>query len=130
MEAGTLTAHLAGGTINYLTRTDSASHLQWNPHPTFAGVYLKHLVKGADTGSLFSCHIVKIDPGCTLAEHIHAEQWELHEVIEGVGTAMLDTRELPYHPGQITVIPQGTKHQVIAGKQGLVLLAKFFPALI
>ncbi len=128
MEPGSLAAHLANGTLNTLAQAECVSNRPWTPHPKFAGVYLKLLVAGADTDNRLSCHIVKIDPGAALSEHVHAGQWELHEVIEGEGVARLAEREFPYHPGQMTVIPQGISHQVVAGENGLVLLAKFFPA--
>jgi quercetin dioxygenase-like cupin family protein len=51
-------------------------------------------------------------------------------VIGGEGQSLLDSKEIPYFPGSMAVIPQGTRHRVVAGSQGLVLLAKFFPALL
>jgi quercetin dioxygenase-like cupin family protein len=130
METREIVASIANGTITCMDKTEDASHIVWAAHPSFQGVYLKHLVKGDATDGQLSCHMVRIDPGCVLEEHIHAEQWELHEVLDGAGQGWLDTQVLAYHPGQMTVIPQGTKHRVQAGEDGLVLLAKFFPALI
>ena len=98
--------------------------------PAPKGVFLKHLIKGVDTEGKLSCHLVKIDPNCVLEEHIHEGQCELHEVIEGEGNCILDTKKTPYNPGRITMIPKGIKHKVIAGNSGLVFLAKFFPALL
>ncbi|NJB66548.1 quercetin dioxygenase-like cupin family protein [Desulfobaculum xiamenense] len=121
MDGGTL--HLAAGPLD-------ASTLPWNEHPAFEGVALKHLVTGAETAGALSCHMVRVAPGCTLAMHAHAAQWELHEVISGSGTAQLDETEMPYAPGTLTIIPKGTDHRVAAGDDGLVLLAKFFPALL
>lgn len=37
---------------------------------------------------------------------------------------------MEYHPKCMGVIPKGTKHKVVAGENGLILLAKFFPALM
>jgi len=93
-------------------------------------VYLKHIIRGENTNGQLSSHMVRIDPGCTLETHIHAEQWELHEVIEGAGTCNLGGCSVSYGPGQMAVIPSGTLHAVTAGENGLVLLAKFFPALL
>lgn len=123
-------ASIGNGTISTLQGREEAGAIEWAKHPSFAGVYLKHLIKGEKTNSQLSCHMVRIDPGCVLSEHIHAEQWELHEVISGAGRCQLDGKELPYQPGQMTVIPQGVRHEVIAGEEGLVLLAKFFPPLL
>jgi len=46
--------------------------LPWNPHPKFAGVSLKHLVMGKDTGGRLSLHHVRLDPGCAIGDHTHA----------------------------------------------------------
>jgi mannose-6-phosphate isomerase-like protein (cupin superfamily) len=119
----------ANGAINYRDRIESAAQIEWTQHPKFKGVYLKHLITGSDTEGHLSCHLVKVDPGCALLDHIHDPQWELHEVVEGEGVCMLDQREVRYYPGQMALIPQGTHHQVVASEKGLILLAKFFPAL-
>ena len=108
----------------------SATQLPWNPHPTFTGVSLKHLITGQATDGQLSCHLVKVEPGGVLETHIHEGQWELHEVMCGQGKALMGDREVTYEPGSMAVIPRGTKHQVRAGKEGLLLCAKFFPALL
>ena len=33
------------------------AELDWNPHPAFEGVELKHLLTAADTGGGFSFHV-------------------------------------------------------------------------
>lgn len=120
----------ADGSIVFVDRDCRAGEIPWNQHPRFKGVYLKHLVTGADTGGMLSRHVVRIDPDAVLEDHIHEDQWELHEVVEGEGTFALGSRETPYCPGRMAVIPKGAAHKVVAGKNGLVLLAKFFPALV
>lgn len=130
METREIAACMANGTTTYVDRDDAAGDVPWNPHPKFPGVWLKHLIKGADTGGMLSCHMVRIDPQAILDEHAHENQWELHEVISGEGSFLLGPKETPYYPGRMGIIPKGTKHKVMAGKMGLVLLAKFFPALI
>ncbi len=62
--------------------------VQWNNHPKFKGVYLKHLIKGDETDGQLSCHMVKVDPGCVLESHIHENEWELDEIIEGEGVGV------------------------------------------
>jgi Uncharacterized conserved protein, contains double-stranded beta-helix domain len=103
--------------------------LKWNPHPTFKGVYLKHLITGKDTDDKLSCHIVKIDPGCILDTHIHDGKIEFHEVAGGSGIMYLDKQEISYSTGRVCLIPANTPHKVVAGKDGLYLFAKFTPAL-
>ena len=130
METREITACIANGSTTYMDREESTGEIPWNQHPKFKGVYLKHIIKGTDTDGMLSCHMVRIDANAILEEHDHENQWELHEVIEGEGKFVLESKETPYHPGRIGIIPKGTKHKVIAGEDGLILLAKFFPALM
>lgn len=105
------------------------AEIPWSPHPTFKGVYLKHLITGTDTQNRFSYHIVKIEPGCTLDTHLHDGKTETHEVVCGSGKMNLDGKEIDYIVGAVCFIPDGTPHKVIAGNKGMYLLAKFSPAL-
>ena len=116
-------------TVAYADREDDLRNASWKPHPLFAGVWLKLVISGADTGGALSCHLVRVDPGCCLESHVHDAQWELHEVLAGLGVARIAGRGADYFPGRAAVIPKGTKHEVRAGDQGLTLCAKFFPAL-
>jgi quercetin dioxygenase-like cupin family protein len=108
----------------------SAQDIPWNTHPKFQGVALQHLITGTDTNGQFSCHLVCVDPGCTLGTHIHTNQWELHEVLQGNGLCMIGAERIDYAPGCMAAIPQGSEHSVQAGKDGLILLAKFCPSLL
>jgi len=118
------------GNTHLPAETVSNSEKQWNPHPKFPGVCLKHLITGEQTNNRFSSHIVRIDPGCILDEHIHEGKTELHEIIEGSGVCMLNGAEIQYLPGDCAVIPDDTKHKVTAGENGLIIFAKFIPALL
>lgn len=109
------------------TETDT---LKWNAHPAFMGVYLKHLIKGEQTGGQLSCHLVKIEPGCSIGLHNHLGKRELHEVVRGSGNCSIEDEVIEYGPGKIALIPADVNHEVNAGKDGLLLLAKFFPALV
>ena len=118
------------GKIIYLGKEVNAKSLNWNAHPTLKGVFLKHLIIGEDTDNMFSCHLVKVEKGCEIDEHIHEKQWELHEIIDGIGKGILADKEVPYRLGVSLVIPKGVKHKVIASECDLYLLAKFVPALV
>ncbi len=118
-----------GGRIAFLDRDQEAGELNWNAHPKFKGVFLKHLVRGEDVNGRISCHLVRIEGGCEIGEHAHPGMWELHEIIEGEGKCILGGKEIPYMAGTVAVIPEDTKHRVMAEKDGLYLLAKFLPAL-
>lgn len=104
--------------------------IPWNPHPKFEGVFLRHLVTGSDTGGRMSLHHVRVYPGCEIGDHAHTGQVEIHDVISGEGTCILDGMEIPYRPGVMGVMPADTLHRVVAGDHGLLLLATFSPPLV
>lgn len=112
-------------------RDDDLCALPWKQHPTFRGVALKHLVTGADTNGALSAHLVRIEAGCRLDEHIHTGSLELHEVVRGAGTCALAGKSVPYAPGACGLIPAGVPHCVRADAgEDLYILAKFAPALL
>ena len=105
--------------------------LPWNPHPSFKGVALKHLVTGADTGGALSAHLVRVQAGCSLEAHVHAGSLELHEVVRGAVVCDLGGKSVPYAPGACGLIPAGVRHSVRAhAGEDLYILAKFAPALL
>ena len=108
----------------------AAKGIDYAPHKTFKGVSLKHLVKGDTTDGRISSHLVRVEPFCSLDEHIHAGQFEIHEVIQGSGECLIAGKQIHYAPGTVAVIPQDTPHSVKAGENGLYILAKFTPALL
>lgn len=115
--------------VCFADRQIETDSLEWHPHPTFKGVYLKHLVLGKDTNGQLSCHIVKIEPNCILDTHLHDGKIEIHEVVGGSGMMLLDGKEINYSLGKICVIPANTLHKVVANEDGLYLFAKFSSAL-
>jgi quercetin dioxygenase-like cupin family protein len=112
------------------SQTIVTESIPWNPHPKFAGVFLRHLVTGKDTGGRLSLHNVRIDPGCTIGDHAHARQIEIHDVLKGAGSCTLGETVIPYTPGVVGVLPADQVHRVEAGDQGLLLLATFSPPLV
>lgn len=108
----------------------AAGTLAWNPHPKFTGVSLRHLVTGNGTGGRMSLHHVRIDPGCSIGDHAHAGQVEIHDVLKGSGSCVLDGVTIPYRPGIAAVMPADMVHRVDAGNEGLLLLATFSPPLV
>lgn len=114
----------------FIAGEEDFSKLLFEPHKKFTGVALKHLITGKETGGCLSCHLVKVDSGCCLESHTHPDHLEVHEVIAGKGTYIIDDREYLYQPGSIGVIPVNMIHRVEAGKEGLYILATFSPALL
>jgi quercetin dioxygenase-like cupin family protein len=123
-------SEILAGKVFFLDGEKSVNEFPWNPHASFKGVYLKHLIIGRDTESKLSCHIVKIEPNCVLDTHVHDGKIEIHEVIAGNGKMYLDNKKINYSPGKICVIPSNTPHKVVAGKKGMYILAKFTPSLL
>ena len=104
--------------------------IPWSKHPTFQGVELKHIVTSKQTNGQFSYHLVRIAPNKAIGSHIHEMQLETHEVIAGSGVCLNNGARLSYEPGTITILPKGLPHEVNAGPDGLLLFAKFMPALV
>lgn len=117
-------------TIVLAAEEKTAETLPWNPHPKFEGVYLKHLVTGSETGGRMSLHHVRVYPGCTIGDHAHAGQVEIHDVLSGEGTCTLAGKEIPYKPGVLGIMPADAVHRIAAGDKGLLLLATFTPPLV
>lgn len=105
------------------------AEIEWSKHPTFEGVWLKHIITAKDTGGKFSYHLVRIAPDCSIGNHIHEIQLETHEVIKGSGICINAGSMIPYEVGTISVMQAGVPHEVTAGLEGLYLFAKFMPAL-
>lgn len=118
------------GTIYDDLTTTKSDSIDFTPHKTFKGVFLKHLVKGEATNNKLSCHLVKVEPNCTLETHVHSDSVEIHEVIHGDGECKIADNQVQYVVGTIGVIPKDVQHKVTAGKDGLYILAKFSPALL
>lgn len=130
-EAGkTLFAAFEQGELALSGRRVALSERDWQAHSKFTGVALKHLLTAADTGGAFSVHLVRIAPGCAIGEHLHATQWETHEVIAGNGVCQNRNEDIVYRVGVLSLIEPGAPHAVTAGEEGILLFAKFIPPLL
>ncbi len=118
------------GRMIYMGKVYDLGSIEWNQHPSFKGVFLKHIIKGMETGNRMSCHLVKIEPLCELGSHIHEGKMELHEVISGSGSFTIEEEIFDYSPGVVSYIPDDIKHSIKAGNDGLQFFAKFSPPLI
>lgn len=120
----TLVERMAEGDRTAPTPGDSG----WTAHPSFPGVELKPLVRGIATGGAFSTLMVRIAAGGGMLPHLHEGQCEQHFVVSGSGRADLGGIEVDYAPGALMVIPKATRHSIVAGADGMVLMAVFSPA--
>jgi len=128
MEKERIFDQLDRGRIEYTDRMADAGEISWKQHPVYAGVSLKPLISFEDAGGRFCSLLVSLEPGHEIGEHIHNDQWELHEVLDGTGICIILEKEVDYEPGVCALIPDGRRHRVIAGEQGLSLLAKYIPS--
>lgn len=118
----------ANGTVAYAGKHSDLACCEWVEHKDFAGVFLKNVISAEQTGGLFSCHLVRIEPCHKIGLHTHPGSIELHEVITGSGVCLVSQETLPYAPGGMAVIACDAPHEVRAGKDGLCLFAKFVMA--
>lgn len=117
-------------TVAHHQELHTVSMLPWNPNPKFTGVSLRHLITGADTGGRMSLHHVRIDPGCSIGNHTHADMVEIHDVLCGEGICMLEGVDIRYQPGTMGIMPADQIHSITAGREGVLLLATFSPPLV
>lgn len=113
------------GTLVHGGQQTQLEPVAWNRHKDFAGVFLKNVVTAAHTNGLFTCHLVRIDPGCTIGLHTHPTSIEIHEVLRGNGVCLTDEGKISYTPGTIAILAHNAPHEVQAGSDGLCLFAKF-----
>lgn len=111
------------------TKVAAIDELAWNEHPGFKGVFMKNMLCGCQTNQKLSTHLVKILPHCEIGDHMHDGKSELHEILEGQGVAIVNNTEIHYEKGTVSFIPENMQHKITAGEQGLLLMAKFTPAL-
>lgn len=129
METNTTFAAFENGALAVPGMEKPFAPLPWNNHPAFDGVALKHLVTGAESGGLFSYHLVRIQPGRAIGDHLHDPQLETHEVVGGAGACRNGDAVIDYRPGTLSIFQPRVRHSVEAGETGLLILAKFMPPL-
>lgn len=118
------------GTLKLPEGEKAFADIPWTAHAAFEGVELKHIVTSAESGGAFSFHLIRVAPGKKIGEHTHDVQTETHEVIAGGGTCINGNAEFAFEPGNVTIFSPKVPHQVIAGEEGIMVFAKFFPALL
>lgn len=124
-----IVTEIKNGEVYYSDHKEKIDTLIWNEHPSFQGIFLKHLITGKETDGAFSTHLVHIRKGCTIERHIHEGKWELHEVIDGQGECWIAGKTVAYQAGVMALIPPDLVH-IVKADTDLYLLAKFIPALL
>jgi len=101
----------------------------WNASQKFAGVALKDLVGGGVTPNI-SMHLVKIEPGCEIAPHVHETNRETFHMLEGKGAILVNGEWKPWEAGDSATVPAGHKHGMKnAGDKTMLFLAIYTPAI-
>jgi mannose-6-phosphate isomerase-like protein (cupin superfamily) len=69
-----------------------------------------------------------VQPGGQTTEHYHRVSEEIYTVVSGSGRMRLDDLESELHPGDIVVIPPGSRHKLWSGPgEPLVVLCSSSP---
>jgi mannose-6-phosphate isomerase-like protein (cupin superfamily) len=68
-----------------------------------------------------SVAIVEISPGTASKEHYHPVVEESYYVLGGEGFLLLDEKEIALKPGDLIVIPVGSRHKIFNKSQDLTL---------
>lgn len=92
-------------------------------HPTFPGVLLSAVNYDSIKG--LRLLYVEVEAGKAMLPHVHEDETEIHFVISGTGKATVESIEIDYSEGIINKIPKGSLHSVLAGSEGLQMIAVF-----
>ena len=65
---------------------------------------------------------VTLNPGHKMNYHSHDHRDEVWTVVSGTGRTILDEKEQMVRPGDTISIPQGCKHTIFAGENGIQLI--------
>ncbi len=103
--------------------------LEWMPHPTFAGVWVK-MAQGRMAAREFSQVLIRIDPDNEIPRHTHEGLDECFYVIQGEGKALVRDERIPVQVGSSIYAPADRDHGVLNDtSEPLLLMAVFVPAL-
>ena len=80
------------------------------------------------TGKHTQLVIMTIPPGGEIGEETHEENDQILSFVSGLGKAVIEGEEKPLKPGDIVVVPAGTKHNFLNnGPNPLVLYTVYGP---
>ncbi|MDZ4248351.1 MAG: cupin domain-containing protein [Patescibacteria group bacterium] len=79
------------------------------------------------TGDNVQVVLMSIPPNGEIGEEVHPDNDQILLLAEGGGTAVLDGKEKPFEPGDLVLVPAGTKHNFVAGASGLKVVTTYSP---
>ena len=102
--------------------------LEWMPHPTFDGVWIK-TAQGRMAAREFSQVPIRIDSGNEIPRHTHEGLDECFYVIQGRGKALVRDERIPVQVGSSIYAPADRDHGVANDSlDPLMLMAVFVPS--
>lgn len=79
------------------------------------------------TGKYSQLVLMSLNPNEDIGEEVHESVDQFFRVDKGSGTVIINDKKHSIKDGSAFVIPSGTKHNVIAGKDGLKLYSIYSP---
>ena len=80
------------------------------------------------TGKNVQVVIMSISPGGEIGEEIHPDNDQTLYLADGTGQVVLDGQAADYEPGDLVVVPAGTKHNFIAkGDAPMKIITTYSP---
>lgn len=71
--------------------------------------------------------LMELQPGQEIGMEVHPHTSQFLRIEQGSGTVVLNTQEYRVRDGYAVVVPPGTRHNVIAGPEGLRLYTLYSP---
>jgi mannose-6-phosphate isomerase-like protein (cupin superfamily) len=88
-------------------------------HIAKLGVHIEIRRTAEDTaGELFEFDVVGRARGFLIQSHVHTDQTERHEVIEGTMRLVIEGREHILEQGEAMTVPVGASHRQLPGAEG------------
>ena len=111
-------------------RSIDANSLPWSPSRSFPGAQVKHLETRSSHPGL-SFHVVKIEAGAEMTEHVHEQSIETLYVISGRCILNVDKQQFGGGAGFCATVPARAPHSVKnAGDTPLELVMVYSPPLV
>jgi mannose-6-phosphate isomerase-like protein (cupin superfamily) len=80
------------------------------------------------TGEQTQLVVMRLEPGADIGEERHAKVEQTFVVVQGAGDVVLDGARRPITVGDVIVVPAATTHDLVAGRNGpLVLVTIYAP---
>ena len=79
------------------------------------------------TGDNVQIVVMSIPPEGEIGEETHPDNDQVLLLADGGGSAILDGKEKPFEPGDLVLVPAGTLHNFVAGKDGMKVVTTYSP---